>query len=108
MKLSGSSSIPGTLGIAGTLCIAGIAGKAGIEGIAGIAGAAGTEGIAGVGIECTAGMGMGGIIPPMMGRTGTAEKSKRSTIRRCTVSHVHSMPHREARQSWAHWLLFLG
>lgn len=68
----------------------GIAGKAGIEGIVGIAGIGGTEGLGETGVsevmdvgagilgtECIAGIGIGGIIvPPLTGRTGTAEWKK--------------------------------
>lgn len=69
------SGIGGTLGIAGK---GGIAGKAGIESIAGIEGTEGTAvGACAWGTEDIAGMGIGGIIvPPITGRTGTAEDSK--------------------------------
>lgn len=67
------SGIGGTLGIAGK---GGIAGKAGIEGIAGIRGTEGTA-VGAWGTEGIAGIGIGGIIvPPITGRTGTAENSK--------------------------------
>lgn len=69
------SCIGGTLGKAGK---GGIAGKAGIAGIEGIGGTEGTVVGAGArGTEDIAGIGIGGIIvPPMTGRTGTAENSK--------------------------------
>ncbi len=66
------SGIGGTLGKAGK---GGIAGKAGIVGIAGIEGTA--VGACAWGTEDITGMGIGGIIvPPITGRTGTAEDCK--------------------------------
>lgn len=84
------SVISGTLGKTEK---GGKGGKAGIEGIDDIAGIDGTDGIDGFGetgateeteavdvgarvegTECIAGIGIGGIIVPITGRTGTAEK----------------------------------
>lgn len=85
------SVIGGTLGKAEK---GGKGGKTGIEGIDDIAGIDGTDGIGETGVtdgteavdvearvegkECIAGMGIGGIIVPITGRTGTAEKVKKN------------------------------
>lgn len=85
-------------GIFGKAENGGNGGKAGIEGIDDIAGIDGTDGIDGNGVtgvtdeteavdvwtrvegkECRAGIGIGGIIVPITGRTGTAKKIYKKT-----------------------------
>lgn len=74
-------------GIEGAADIAGICGTDGTVGTDGIWETGGTEGTESVdvrarveGTECIAGMGTGGIIVPITGRTGTAEKKKKKML----------------------------
>lgn len=104
-KESSVAFIPAPSVIGGTLGKTekgGKRGKAGIEGIDDIAGIDDTDGTDGIdgfgetgvtegteavdvgarveGTECTAGIGIGGIIVPITGRTGTAEKIKKKLL----------------------------